>query len=610
MSNTYFCYNCMGQVQYLNGRCPECGCDHPVFNKPHQLPVETILNARYLVGRVLGEGGFGITYLGYDLKLNTKVAIKEYFLSGGVSRTKAETVTPVSAHTASYFNAGREKFLSEAKMLARFMHEANIVSVRDYFLENNTAYIVMEYLQGQNFNDYFKSKGPISFDELFTMLEPVMRSLDKMHKEGLIHRDISPANIMLLKNGGVKLLDFGTAREQSLSGEHSLSVMLKPGFAPEEQYRTHGQQGPWTDVYAFCATIYKLICGRTPDASTDRIFSDQLKPPSAYGAKISPEQESVLMKGLAVNASDRYQSMEQLRSDFEKGRIVKIKKKKNKKGPIIGVSVAAAVLIVASAGIFILSRGGDASTGHSNGKEAAGSHTEQVSAEKTPEYVTEQQYLCVKEVWENVDGRHYSTGKMEYNKFGQCVHETIYTDYYSQSISKTEYIREYDEYGTLIRMKCLNGDEKYSFIIEYDPDNHDIRYEYDLQGNLKGWTENVREGDYLYIYNYFPDGSPNDYVIVYSSEKGDTKENVNEQYNSEGELTYITTSVYDGDGNRLSMVSESVGSYQSRTEETYSYDSEGRVTSAKRVSYSEYSGGEVFTGSFEYELFDVLVEVE
>lgn len=610
MSNTYFCYNCMGQVQYLNGRCPECGCDHPVFNKPHQLPVETILNARYLVGRVLGEGGFGITYLGYDLKLNTKVAIKEYFLSGGVSRTNSETVTPVSAHTASSFNAGREKFLSEAKMLAHFMHEANIVSVRDYFLENNTAYIVMEYLQGQNFNDYFKSKGPISFDELFTMLEPVMRSLDKMHKEGLIHRDISPANIMLLKNGGVKLLDFGTAREQSLSGEHSLSVMLKPGFAPEEQYRTHGQQGPWTDVYAFCATIYKLICGRTPDASTDRIFSDQLKPPSAYGAKISPEQESVLMKGLAVNASDRYQSMEQLRSDFEKGRIVKIKKKKNKKGPIIGVSVAAAVLIVASAGIFILSRGGDASTGHSNGKETAGTHTEQVSAEKTPEYVTEQQYLCVKEVWTDESGRHYSIGKMEYNKFGQCVRNVFIMDYYSPSVSKTETIWEYDEHGIIVRMKCLSNEEQFSYVLEYDPENHNIQYEYDLQGNLKGWTEIVEEGDERYIYNYYPDGSLSDYTHYYSTDLGDTKETVNELYDADGELTYIVNTVFDKNGNRLRSRSESINAYGYITEESYSYDSQDRVTSAKRVSYSEYSGEEVFTGSFEYELFDVLVEVE
>lgn len=608
MSNKYFCYNCMDQVEFFNGRCPECGCDHPVFNKPHQLPVETILNARYLVGRVLGEGGFGITYLGYDLKLNTKVAIKEYFLSGGVSRTKAETVTPVSAHTASYFNAGREKFLSEAKMLARFMHEANIVSVRDYFLENNTAYIVMEYLQGQNFNDYFKSKGPLSFDEAFSLLEPVMRSLDKMHKEGLIHRDISPANIMLLKDGGVKLLDFGTAREQSISGEHSLSVMLKPGFAPEEQYRSHGQQGPWTDVYALCATIYRLICGRTPDASTDRIFSDQLKPPSAYGAKISPEQESVLMKGLAVNAPDRYQSMEQLCADFEKKKKVKVKPgtKKGKKGLIAGIS-AAALLLVCSAFFIIGSRGG---TGPTDAANENPDETVETAAEKAPKYVTEQRYLCVKEVWKDENGKHYSTETMEYDKFGKCVHSTYFMDYYSSSTSNTETIREYDEHGSIVRMKYLSNEEQFSYVLEYDPENHNIHYEYDLQGNLKGWTEIVEEGEERYIYNYYPDGSLSDYTHFYSTDLGDTKETVNELYDADGELTYTVNTVFDKNGNMLSMRSESINAYGYITEESYSYDSQDRVTSAKRVSYSEYSGEEVFTGSFEYELFDVLVEVE
>lgn len=139
-----------------------------------------------------------------------------------------------------------------------------------------------------------------------------MLALDKVHKKNLIHRDISPANLMLLEDGSVKVLDFGTARAQSLMGEKILSIMLKPGFAPEEQYRTHGEQGPWTDVYAICATFYRLITGETPPPSTDRAFEDSIKLPSELGAKITPKQEDVLMKGLAVKSADRIQSMDEL----------------------------------------------------------------------------------------------------------------------------------------------------------------------------------------------------------------------------------------------------------------------------------------------------------
>ena len=309
MAEIFFCPNCMANIGGDYGVCPVCGGSMNVVNEPHQLPVNSILNGRYIIGRTLGAGGFGITYVGYDLKLNSKVAIKEYYMSGGVSRTRSLTVVPTDKANEAPFNKGKERFLDEAKVLAQFIDEPNIVNVRDYFEENGTAYIVMEFLDGEDLTHYAKKHGRLSFDEVLALLEPAMMALDKVHKKGLIHRDISPSNLMLLKDGRVKVLDFGTARTQSVLGEKSLSIMLKPGYAPEEQYRTHGQQGSWTDVYAMSATFYRLLTGKTPPTSTDRMFEDRIELPSALGVKITPQQEAALMRGLAVRSTDRIQTM-------------------------------------------------------------------------------------------------------------------------------------------------------------------------------------------------------------------------------------------------------------------------------------------------------------
>ena len=169
----------------------------------------------------------------------------------------------------------------------------------------------MEYLEGEDLSHYAKEHGVFAIDEALDLLEPAMLALDKIHKKGLIHRDISPSNIMVLTDGRVKVLDFGSARLQNASGELSLSVMLKPGYAPMEQYSTHGEQGSWTDVYAMSATIYKLITGKTPPASTDRLMEDTLEPPSKLGAKLTPAQGRRCC-GLALRPANRTQSMAEL----------------------------------------------------------------------------------------------------------------------------------------------------------------------------------------------------------------------------------------------------------------------------------------------------------
>ncbi|MGI6193170.1 MAG: protein kinase domain-containing protein [Christensenellales bacterium] len=308
------CMNCHKQMGKSGDFCEFCGFDNGKPKSPHHLPPRTILAGKYMIGKVLGEGGFGITYMGYDLNLDCKVAIKEYYPAGFVSRetTVRNTVTFLTGMNEEYYVAGLEKFMHEAKALAKFSELPGIVRVRDYFQENGTAYIAMDYIEGRTLAEELNKRGGrLPAGEVLSKMEPLIRSLCVVHTNGIIHRDISPDNIMLNTRGELKLLDFGAARELA-SDKKSVAVMLKPGYAPEEQYRTKGEQGPWTDCYALCATIYKLITGITPPEALERLAKDSLVPPTMLGAEITPLVEQALMMGLAVKPEDRFRSLEAL----------------------------------------------------------------------------------------------------------------------------------------------------------------------------------------------------------------------------------------------------------------------------------------------------------
>ncbi len=310
------CPGCMGRVteQQIQYGCPYCGYRLPVSgeNAAHILAPRTVLQGKYMIGRMLGAGGCGITYLGYDLNLEMRIAIKEYYPAGFVSRdiTKSNELLAGEGDKGTFFSDGKKKYIQEARMLARFAGLRNIVSVRDYFEGNNTCYIIMEYLDGETLKSYLERRGGrLSSSELMRMLQPLLSALNEIHSQGLIHRDISPDNIMILKDGTLKLLDFGSARDMAGSAERSASVMLKPGYAPEEQYRMYGEQGSWTDVYALCATIYRCLTGHTPVDAMSRKELDTLIPPSRYGAALTPVQEAALLKGMAVDAGQRYRTV-------------------------------------------------------------------------------------------------------------------------------------------------------------------------------------------------------------------------------------------------------------------------------------------------------------
>ena len=397
---------------------------------PRALAVNTVLAGKYLVGPMLGEGGFGITYAGYDLNMETRIAIKEYFpvelvtrdttrrsagdsgaVSGGSilsangvsasgnlasasvpsadgvssSGGGSDRVISLSGEKSKTYQQGLKKYVDEARNVSQFADIPGIVSVKDFFYENNTAYIVMEYIEGISLKEYLKQKGgKLSEEEALAILCPVLEALEKVHAAGIVHRDISPDNIMLTfaekekaeqasasdtastpastaiygNISAVKLIDFGAARMTSKNDQKSLTIILKHGYAPEEQYRSHGEQGPWTDVYALCAVLYRMLTGKVPEPAMDRLFSDGLKSPEELGVKVSPAVSEAIMRGLAVKKEERIQSVRELMDALYAGKKLKKSrgrrtggKSRKKVSGYVVVASAAVVCVLAVTGI-------------------------------------------------------------------------------------------------------------------------------------------------------------------------------------------------------------------------------------------------------------------
>ncbi|MDR0617146.1 MAG: protein kinase [Synergistaceae bacterium] len=292
--------------------CPHCGWRHAKQGSAHLLRPGTILRERYYIGRVLGQGGFGITYLGWDDVLNVKAAIKEYFPMGLVTRNPDTMQVGYAGDGGQEeFERGRQKFLEEARILASFAYSPNIVSTKDFFREGPLAYMVMEYLEGADLKKYLDERGGIiPWGNAQAVIMHVIDALKDVHAQGLLHRDVSPDNIFITSRGQIKILDFGSARFAAGRQNKSLSVVLKPGYAPVEQYQTHGRQGPWTDVYSLGATLYRCVTGKLPPESLSRIEQDDIKTPSMSGVSVPPAFEKALMKALSVKANDRFQSVQ------------------------------------------------------------------------------------------------------------------------------------------------------------------------------------------------------------------------------------------------------------------------------------------------------------
>jgi serine/threonine protein kinase len=320
MNQNHLCMGCMANKGEAL-QCPVCGWFEGVMPESFlHLPPRTILQGKYLIGRVLGQGGFGITYLVWDILLDRKLAIKEYFPRDLATRATGDTT--VSVHSRSLedqYSYGLDKFLDEAKTLAKFDSHPNIISVKDFFQANGTAYLVMNYLEGATLNDYLnRTEARLPYEQVLSIMLPVLDALEVIHGEGLLHRDISPDNIFITAQGLVILLDFGAARHALGSKGKNISIILKPGYAPEEQYRSGGDQGPWTDIYAVAATFYRALTGNMPPDALERLNIDILVAPSSIGVNIEPAGESALLKALALRAKDRHQTIRDFRDALVK----------------------------------------------------------------------------------------------------------------------------------------------------------------------------------------------------------------------------------------------------------------------------------------------------
>jgi len=318
----HYCMNCMEPLEDDSAVCAKCHYDNQVkTDAPDQLP-NTVLNGKYLVGRALGQGGFGITYIGLDLNLLMKVAIKEYYPKDCATRTTRSdrSVIPYTGEREIAFLRGREKFLAEAQMLARFTDMPSIVNVRDYFMEHGTAYIVMDFVQGKTLLQEIRDRGgrlPVA--ETLSLFRPLMEDLAALHEQHIIHRDISPDNIIINKQNRLILLDFGAAR-QFAEDEHSYTINLKHGYAPPEQYSAKAEQGGFTDVYALCATIYATIIGKKPPEAIERVMQTEvLVPPTKQITDITMQQERALLHGLETSIDKRTKSVKQVIDELYNG---------------------------------------------------------------------------------------------------------------------------------------------------------------------------------------------------------------------------------------------------------------------------------------------------
>lgn len=309
MSQYSYCPYCLRPL--ISGQHCECGMDPGAYRaESYQIPAGPLLAGRYFIGRVLGEGGFGITYLGLDTKLGFPVAIKEYFPRALVHRNSLKTLK-VTGYSGSEetFEKGKSAFLQEANTLAKMSGIPQIVGVHDFFPENNSAYIVMEYLQGWTLKKTVSLQGAMPAKYVLGIMDPVLRAMDSMHSLGQLHRDISPDNVMMLsKDGQLKLMDFGCSREM---GGHTMTAIVKPGYAPVETTTGYGQ-GPWSDIYGICATMYYCMTGTVPADAVRRMEKDSLVPPSQLGAALTQTQERALLKGMAVGVKDRWKSVKEL----------------------------------------------------------------------------------------------------------------------------------------------------------------------------------------------------------------------------------------------------------------------------------------------------------
>lgn len=357
------CYSCFENYNENLHVCPYCG--HPEINEPiepiHLIP-GTVLAKRYYVGQAVGSGGFGVVYKAWDSKLETIVAIKEFYVSRLVTRAGGQKNVIVSKKAYEEFNYRKKRFLAEARTMARFGNHRSIPNVFEYFEENNTAYIVMELLEGETLGSYLKEHPTeMSIDFSLMVIEEVAQALKSLHVESIIHRDVAPDNIFICKgkNIGIKLMDLGAAKLQDATDD-IIDIILKPGYSPAEQYNDADNIGPWSDVYALGATLYVMLTGVKPDEASNRKIKDTVVQPKEINPKISENLNNAIMRAMAVEMHLRFKDVDEFLSALSgEKKVISIEEEKKKRKIKRFSTIAVALFVVIIGALFGLKTFGD-----------------------------------------------------------------------------------------------------------------------------------------------------------------------------------------------------------------------------------------------------------
>ncbi len=318
MNYNNLCYRCFCEKPIKEKPCPKCGYKYnPSATSQNYLSPGSLLHNRYIVGIALGAGGFGITYKCLDTKIGGICAIKEYFPSNFALRTNANRSVLVAEQNLERYNKIMKRFVEEAELVKKLNHR-NVIKIYDSFFENNTAYYVMEYCDGIDLRRYTNNfSRKLEYEEGMNLLYQIMNGLEYIHAKGILHRDIAPDNIYVTKNNYVKILDFGSARSEMDQFNRELSVIVKVGYAPIEQYGGHGKQGPYTDIYALGATFYHLFTSKMPIESTQRVAEDNLEEFSRLRPDLPDNLKYCIEKSMELTTAKRISSIAEMKSILE-----------------------------------------------------------------------------------------------------------------------------------------------------------------------------------------------------------------------------------------------------------------------------------------------------
>ena len=597
---TGYCYGCMEIITAYP--CSKCGYSPMHDTVPFALQPGTILGKKYLIGRVLGQGGFGITYIGMDLQLQRKVAIKEYYPAGFVGRNPgtSQVVWYTGEGVQEARLSGQETFLKEARKMSKVSNIGPVAQVYNVFQENGTAYICMEFIEGRTLQAHLKRTGPLSWVQAQKIFFPVIDTMEAVHRQGLIHRDLSPDNLMIQPNGGVKILDLGAAKDMNLNSGKSSMQVAKSGFSPLEQYTQTGNSGTWTDVYAMAATMYYSLTGVIPPSAIDRMDQDSLNWNLPQLQAVPPAAIEALKRALAVRSGDRTQTMEafsrDLRGERSGGR-------KPPKWLIPVAAVAAAAVIIAA--VVGITSGSNQNTGPEKPSSSVSSQTSTAdpSLDAYQGRIDKLIKACTREIY---DYRNGAQMELYFDSQGnECLRIFINEEGHDEFL----FLAEYDEDGNVLESYGFEGQTltRHSLWTRNEDGNATEIKKYGADGILIEKTE-IRYGS---------DGRETSRTRVDGN--GNTLLRANSVYDASGAETYSGTNqfgenfvyTYSADGNLLeSRTTDQSGRQLSRT--TYEYDRDGNQThycsydENNAISYRSeyhYSSG-VQTGYTFYSYYD------